>query len=86
MGHDVDTGIPQGSPVSPILFTIYLSGLFAHVEREVPGIKALSFADGVAWLAEDWGENNLSAILEAAAAAQRWAWSLSTQRRRKSYY
>ena len=71
--HDVDTGIPQGSQVSPTLFTIYLSGLFAHVEREVPGIKELSFVDDVAWLAEDRNEN-LNATLEAvAAAAQRWA-------------
>ena len=74
MDHDVDTGTPQGPPASPILFTIYLSGLFAHVEREVPGIKALSFVDDVAWLAEDRDEYNLSAALEAAAAAaQRWA-------------
>jgi len=51
--HGVDMGIPQGSPVSPILFTTYLSGLFAHVEREVLGIKALSIVDDVAWLGED---------------------------------
>jgi len=42
----------EGSPVSPILFTIYLSCLFGYVEDKVPGIKALSFVDDVAWQAE----------------------------------
>ena len=68
------TGIPQGSPVSPILFTIYLSGLFAHVERECRAPRRSPFVDDEAWLAEDRDENNLSTTLEAAAAAaQRWA-------------
>jgi len=26
--HEVETGVPQGSPVAPILFTAYLSGIF----------------------------------------------------------
>jgi hypothetical protein len=43
--HPVDTGIPQGSPVAPILFVTCLSGIFDEVEREIPGIKGLSFAD-----------------------------------------
>jgi len=47
--HEVETGIPQGSPVSPILFTVYLSGLFGYVEEWAPGVKALSFVDDVAW-------------------------------------
>jgi len=45
---EVNTGIPQGSPVSPILFAIYLSGLLGYVKDKVPGIKALSFVDDVA--------------------------------------
>ena len=50
--HEVETGIPQGSPVSPILATVYLSGLFGYVKERVPGVKALSFVDDVAWTTE----------------------------------
>jgi len=45
--HEVDTGIPQGSPVAPILFTTYLSGIFEEAEKRVVGVKALSFADDI---------------------------------------
>jgi len=31
---DVQTGVPQGLPVSPVLFVIYLSGLFSQVENK----------------------------------------------------
>ena len=69
----METGIPQGSPVSPILFTVYLSGLFGYVEEQVPGIKALSFVDDVAWTTEGDSEDEISLTLErAAAAAQEW--------------
>ena len=37
--------MPQGSLVSPILFVIYLSGVFRTIEEAVPGVQALSFAD-----------------------------------------
>ena len=30
--HEVQTGIPQGSPAAPILFITYLSGIFEEVE------------------------------------------------------
>jgi len=42
--HEVDAGIPHGSPVP----RSYLSGLFGYVEERVPGVKALSFVDDVA--------------------------------------
>jgi len=34
--HEVETGVPQGSPVAPILFTAYLSGIFDQVEAGSP--------------------------------------------------
>jgi len=70
----VDTGIPQGSPAAPILFVTYLSGIFDEVERAVPGIKGLSFADDVGWWAKADSEDEVAAKLaEAAAAALDWA-------------
>ena len=48
---DVETGIPQGSPVSPILFLIYISGIFEQVEKELPEIVSLSFVDDLGFIA-----------------------------------
>jgi hypothetical protein len=45
--QSIQSGVPQGSPVSPILFAIYLSGIFEAVEAAVPGVRALSFADDI---------------------------------------
>ena len=54
---DVDTGVPQGSPVSPVLFVIYLSELFGEVEKkeEESGSEGISFVDDVAWVVEGEG-------------------------------
>ena len=46
----IETGIPQGSPVSPILFLIYISGVFLEIERQVPDITCLSFMDDLGFL------------------------------------
>jgi len=57
---DVQTGVPQGSPVSPVLFVIYLSGLFGEVEEKEGDCESegISFVDDVAWVVEgaDVGE------------------------------
>lgn len=49
--YKVETGIPQGSLVSPILFLIYISGVFSEIERQVPNITCLSFMDDLGFLA-----------------------------------
>jgi len=57
---EVETGVPQVSPVSPVLFIIYLSGLFGQVEKkeEECGSEGISFVNDVAWVVEgeDVGE------------------------------
>jgi len=57
---DVETGVPPGSPVSPVLFVIYLLGLFGQVEdkEKESGSEGISFVDDVAWVVEgeDVGE------------------------------
>jgi len=70
----VDTGIPQGSPVAPVLFTTYLSGIFDRVETAVPGIQGLSFVDDISWWAEGAVAGKVVAKLSAAvAASMEWA-------------
>jgi len=56
---EVETGVPQGSPVLPVLSVIYLSGLFGQVEeKEECGSEGIPIADDVAWVVEgeDVGE------------------------------
>jgi hypothetical protein len=49
----VDTVVPQVSPAAPILFVGYLSSIFGELEKAVPGIRGLSFADDIAWWAKE---------------------------------
>lgn len=46
----VQTGIPQGSPVSPILFLLYRSPLFDELERKHPEARCPSYIDDLGLL------------------------------------
>jgi len=45
----MDTGIPQGLPMAPILFVTNLSEIFDRVKSVVPGIRRLPFVDYIGW-------------------------------------
>jgi len=73
---DVEMGVPQGSPVSRVLFVIYLSGLFGQVEDKEKecGSKGISFVDDVAWVVEGEDVGECTQRLERCAAeTTNWA-------------
>jgi hypothetical protein len=68
-----NSGIPQGSPVSPILFAIYISGVFEEVEDET-GAVGISFVDDLSWIASGANVMEIAETLEKCAKiATRWA-------------
>ena len=73
-GHDnkernIETGIPQGSPVLPILFLIYISGVFSKVSKTSPLVTSLSFVDDLGFIAYDSSVKEVIKILESVAQA-----------------
>lgn len=64
--HKMEAGIPQGSPVSPILFLIYISGVFSQVETRLPQISCLSFMDDMGFLVEGHSVLEIKKVLEKA--------------------
>jgi hypothetical protein len=66
--HPVEAGVQQGSPVSPILFAIYTSGLIKWVEEYVLEAKGLFFEDDFGWVATGSDVNHVVSILERCAA------------------
>jgi hypothetical protein len=68
----VEAGVPQGSPVSPILLAIYSAELIAKGERV--GAEGVSFVDDIGWIATGRDVYEVVTKLEACAAESlEWA-------------
>ncbi len=70
-GHEttafpVLAGVPQGSPLSPILFLFYNSELLELCQRPKEGLSAVGFADDINMLAYSRSTEGNCRILEAA--------------------
>ena len=71
-GHDgepkeVTTGLPQDSPVSPVLFGIYISEVHVAIQSKVPETAGISFVDDVTWFATGTNVNAIRERLEMCA-------------------
>jgi len=72
--HPVGAGVLQGSPVSPILFAIYTSGLIKWVEENVSEAEGLYLVDDLGWVATGNDVNQVVTILQrCAAVSMEWA-------------
>jgi len=72
----INTGIPQCSPISSILFLFYLSNLFKDSWASVlaPQLRSPSFIDDVALIVTGPSEEANSKALERAAR-KAWSWA-----------
>ncbi|VVT48963.1 uncharacterized protein SAPINGB_P002037 [Magnusiomyces paraingens] len=71
-------GIPQGSPLSPILFNIYTTGLY-HRLSEIPGIKFAGFVDDVTIYCHDSQARATNSLGLALKACVEWATKAHTE-------
>jgi hypothetical protein len=65
--HPGEAEVPQGSPVSPILFAIYTSGLIKWVEDYESEAEELSIVDNLASVVTETHVNHVVSILEKCA-------------------
>ena len=57
----VVAGVPQGSPLSPVLFILYIASLYKALKQDHPAVSIVGFAD----------DTNLLAFGRSAAATTR---------------
>ena len=72
-GHDnkereIEIGILQGLPVSPIFFLIYISGVFNVVAENNPTIISLSFVDNLRFIVSSTFVKEISQTLDIMAS------------------
>ncbi len=65
--REIEIGIPQGSPASPFLFLIYISGVFDSVSESCPLVTSLSFVDDLGFIASGPSVKKIALTLENVA-------------------
>lgn len=69
----VETGILQGLQMSPILFLIYVSGMFFELEKKLPGITCVLFVDDLGFLTSSYSISIVGKLLEKTGKiAPKW--------------
>ncbi|KAI7349592.1 hypothetical protein KC320_g5991 [Hortaea werneckii] len=71
--HDIQAGLPQGSPVSPVLFILSVSAMFQWLETRHPKLHSLSFVDDVGLLLKcDTLDEGIQELESVAGHAIEW--------------
>jgi hypothetical protein len=65
--RDIQAGLPQGSPVSPVLFILSVSALFQWLEDRHSALQAISFVDDIGLVIECDGLEEGTRQLECIA-------------------
>ena len=66
---DVTTGLPQGSPIAPVLFAIYIADIHEAAENQAEDSKGIPFVGDVTWVVEGNDLDDVARKLEQFAAA-----------------
>lgn len=70
---DATSGLPQGSPIPPLLFALYMGGVHEYMDQQLPGVTGLSFVDDITWIASGRSVREISEQLSRASRlAIRW--------------
>ena len=70
----VTTGLPQGSPISPALFAIYIADIHEAVEGRVEDSRGISYVDDLTLVVEGTYVDDVVEKLERCAATSiEWA-------------
>jgi hypothetical protein len=70
----IRAGVPQGSPLSPILFILYIASLYRALKEKHPGVAIVGFADDTNLLAFGRGPlANSRQLEEAWKTCLQWA-------------
>jgi len=69
-----EIGIPQGSPISPILFLFFIADLMDTANNDIQRVSTLGFVDDINILIYGYSiERNCKALEETHRKCQQWA-------------